>query len=34
MKIEITQKAEQELKRVLDSKEQSKPLRIYIASHG
>lgn len=34
MKIEVTQKAQEELKRVLESRKDSKPLRIYVASYG
>lgn len=34
MKIEVTPKAKEELKRVLESRKDSKPLRIYIASYG
>lgn len=34
MKVEVTEKAQQELKRILDSKKDKKPLRIYVAGHG
>lgn len=34
MKIEVTPKAKEELNRVLESREDNKPLRIYIASYG
>lgn len=34
MKVEITQKAQEELKKVLSSRKDEKPLRIYIVSYG
>ena len=34
MQVELTQKANDELKRVMESREDKKPLRIYIAGYG
>lgn len=34
MKIELTEMAQEELKKVLDSRKEKKPLRIYIAGYG
>ena len=34
MMINLTQKASEELKKILESKKTSKPLRIYIAGYG
>ena len=34
MQIELTQKANDELKRVMESREDKKPLRNYIAGYG
>lgn len=34
MKINVTEKAKEELQKVMESKEEKKPLRIYIAGYG
>jgi len=34
MKIEVTQKAKDELKRVLKLRKDNKPIRIYVAAYG
>lgn len=34
MKIEVTQKAKEELKRVLKLRKDNKPIRIYVAAYG
>ncbi len=34
MKIELTETAQEELKKVLESRKDNKPLRIYIAGYG
>jgi hypothetical protein len=34
VKIDLTEKAHEELKKVMESKKDNKPLRIYIAGHG
>ncbi|NLY66857.1 MAG: iron-sulfur cluster biosynthesis family protein [Thermoanaerobacteraceae bacterium] len=34
MKIEITEKAKEELKKALELRKDNKPLRIYVAAYG
>lgn len=34
MKIDLTERAQEELKKVMDSRKDKKPLRIYIAGYG
>mgnify|MGYP000890053376 FL=1 len=34
MKVDLTQKANDELKKVMESRKDKKPLRIYIAGYG
>ncbi|SHD76170.1 protein of unknown function [[Clostridium] ultunense Esp] len=34
MKVEITELAQNELKKVMESRKDKKPLRIYIAGYG
>lgn len=34
MRVEITERAQEELKKVVNSKDSHKPLRIYIAAFG
>ncbi len=34
MKIDLTEKAHEELKRVMENRKDSKPLRIYVAGYG
>ena len=34
MNINITEKAKKELKKVMDTRKENKPLRIYIAAYG
>jgi Fe-S cluster assembly iron-binding protein IscA len=34
MNINVTEKAQEELKKVMDTREEKKPLRIYIAAYG
>lgn len=34
MKIDLTNKAQQELTKILEAKKTEKPLRIYIAGYG
>ncbi len=34
MKVDVTERAQEELKKVIKSKDTGKPLRIYIAAFG
>ncbi len=34
MKIDLTEKAKDELEKVMESRKEKKPLRIYIAGYG
>jgi len=34
MKVEVTERAQEELKKVIKEKDNNKPLRIYIAAFG